>query len=161
MASKARKERRRLEREQREREQLTALLHELEGDESEQAGKEAYSGGTLVETVSYETPVLVERARKEAEQYGQTYEEANWAKLSPMFRERHNRLRQLRHLPPIPPPKIDLYRPPAIRRADPKELEALDREAATAKAQFLHGKGGTVAVPGREGFSINGELEKF
>jgi hypothetical protein len=42
---------------------------------------------------------------------GKTYEEANWDRLSPTFREKHNRLREARGLPPIPPPEIDLHVP--------------------------------------------------
>lgn len=40
---------------------------------------------------------------------GKTYEEANWARLSPTFRAAHNRLREERGLPPIPPPVVNLY----------------------------------------------------
>jgi len=38
-----------------------------------------------------------------------TYEEANWARLSPTFRAAHNRLREERGLPPIPAPVVDHY----------------------------------------------------
>jgi len=130
---------------------------------AEDDGKFAYSGG-LVEVVKRDQPRLTERQQQETEQYGQSYEEANWAKLSPMFRERHNRLRMLRGLSPIPPPKIDLYKPPAVRRADPKELEALDREAKAVGMQFMT-NGGKAPVrlmaPGREGFTIDGNDVEF
>src|SRR5437899_948789 len=38
-----------------------------------------------------DVPTIVARVRVETEQTGQTYEEANWPKLSPMFRAAHNR----------------------------------------------------------------------
>jgi hypothetical protein len=100
-------------------------------------------------------------ARHEAETVlqGQSYEEANWAKLSPTFRDTHNRLRQLRGMSPLPPPAVDLYRPPLVRRADPKELEALNSEQAAAKAQFLGAR--RMMAPGREGFTFNGEPDEF
>jgi hypothetical protein len=180
MASKARKERRRLERERlaaqnasyetssQSTDRTTASLQpgvqdglaatQTGGeDDGEQAGKEAYSG--LVEVVRRDRPPVVERMKVETERYGATYEEANWAKLSPTFRETHNRLRQLRGMAPIPPPVVDLYRPPLVKRADPKEIEALDREQLTAKSQFL-GQQRHMA-PGREGFTINGEPFKW
>ena len=59
---------------------------------------------------------------------GKTYEEATWAKLSPTFRAAHNRLRQLRGMPTIPPPEVDLYVPPAptaVRPFDPADPEAI------------------------------------
>jgi hypothetical protein len=146
MASKARKERRRLEREQR-----AALLTAI-ADEIEPVAREH---GLISEPD--DVPTLVEVVRAEPE--GPSYEEANWAKLSPTFRDAHNRLRITRGLSPIPQPAIDLYRPPPIRRADPKELEALDREAGAAKAQFL-GQQRHMA-PGREGFTVNGVEVKF
>src|SRR4029077_9154851 len=49
---------------------------------------------------------------------GRSYEEANWARLSPTFRTVHNRLRQLRGMPTIPPPEIDLYVPPERSRSE-------------------------------------------
>jgi hypothetical protein len=160
MASKARKERRRLERERLQREVEQWLVNKVEAAyEAEQAGKEACSGGTLVEVVRHDQPAYTERAKKEFEQHGASYEEANWAKLSPAFRLAHNRLRQQRGMPPIPPPAVDLYKPPLVKHVDPIELERLAREAQTAKAQFL-GQQRHMA-PGREGFSINGEDLKF
>jgi len=154
MASKRRKERRRLE-------QLKALL----GIAEEFAAQpQAVDEPTLIEAVSRETPAMVERAKAEAEQHGATYEEANWAKLSPAFRAAHNRLRRLRGMAAIPAPAIDLYRPPVIRRADPKELEALDQEAKAVGAQFMT-NGGKVPTrlmaPEHEGFSINDTPEKY
>src|SRR5271170_968654 len=43
-----------------------------------------------------DVPVLVERHDRERERDGRTYEEANWDKLSPKFRDAHNRLLQAR-----------------------------------------------------------------
>src|SRR5260370_1341522 len=40
-----------------------------------------------------------------------SYEEANWAHLSPAFRAAHNRLRRMRGQSPIPQPAVDLYVP--------------------------------------------------
>ena len=99
---------------------------------------------------AHEIPVLIERVQIQEQQNGKTYEEANWAKLSPNFRAAHNRLRQARGLPPIPPPKIDLYvaRSPLIKPIDftDKELVAAARE----------GMGPTLmgGRPGDEGFTI-------
>jgi hypothetical protein len=81
----------------------------------------------------------------------QSYEEANWAKLSPNFRNAHNRLRQMRGLPTIPPPKIDLYvapRAPVLQPFDPKNPDFI-----AATRQFL---GPSLPAPGNEGFTING-----
>lgn len=102
-------------------------------------------------------PVLVERLQQteqganDATQSGDnrlSYEEANWAKLSPVFRETHNRLRQTRGLSPIPPPKIDLYvapKAPLIKPFDPN-----DKEFVAATREFF---GGTLMGGGAEGFS--------
>ncbi|SRR5216683_3500970 len=81
-----------------------------------------------------------------------TYEEAHWQYLSPAAREAHNRTRQMKGYPPIPPPALDLYvpKPPQIRPIDIRDSEAL-----AAMRQFL----GTpvMGMPrGAEGFSING-----
>jgi hypothetical protein len=87
---------------------------------------------------------------------GKSYEEANWARLSPAFRNAHNRLRQLRGLPTIPPPKIDLYvapHAPLLKPFDPTnpEFVAIARE-------FV---GSTLMGPkGSEGFTINGEAAR-
>src|SRR5258708_12326563 len=40
-----------------------------------------------------------------------SYEEANWAHLSPAFRPAHNRLRRMPGQSPIPQPAVDLYGP--------------------------------------------------
>ena len=50
-----------------------------------------------------------------------------WAKLSPLFRAAHNRLRQARGLPSIPPPKVDCYKQPrgSVRPVDPDDPEAI------------------------------------
>lgn len=84
---------------------------------------------------------------------GKSYEEANWAKLSPAFRRAHNRLRQARGLPAIPDPKIDLYVAP--RGPETKPFDPTDREFVAASREFL---GAPIMGPrGAEGFSINGK----
>lgn len=84
---------------------------------------------------------------------GKSYEETNWAKLSPAFRNAHNRLRQQRGQPTIPPPKIDLYvapRAPALKPFDPT-----DKDFLAAAREFT----GPIFGPrGEEGFSINGKV---
>lgn len=78
-----------------------------------------------------------------------SYEEANWAKLSPNFRNAHNRLRQLKGLSPIPEPKIDLYVPNRGPAAKPFDFS--DKEFVAAGKQFL---GVTIMGGGGEGFEI-------
>jgi hypothetical protein len=105
-----------------------------------------------------EVPMLVERIQKTEQQdqdngSRKTYEEANWAKLSPVFRATHNRLRQARGLPTIPPPAIDLYMPPKqpiLRPFDPSDKEV---QVAIANAKFFDG-GGAIMGGGHEGFTI-------
>jgi hypothetical protein len=73
-----------------------------------------------------------------------TYEEANWARLSPTFRAAHNRLRQLRSMPTIPPPEVDLYvspAPTALRPFDPADPEAV------AAAHEFNGPADIVVTP--------------
>jgi hypothetical protein len=86
---------------------------------------------------------------------GKTYEEANWAKLSPAFRNAHNRLRQTRGLSPIPPPKIDLYVAP--RGPEVKPFDPSNPDFVAATRQFL---GSTLPAPGNEGFTINGRTAR-
>lgn len=111
----------------------------------------------------HEVPVLVERLQKTEQghhdqtQTGErlTYEEAKWPYLSPKFREAHNRLRQARGLPTLPPPAIDLYvapPKPLIRQFDPA-----DKEFVRATREFL---GPTLMGGGNEGFLINGKMVK-
>lgn len=107
-------------------------------------------------------PVLVERVQKVEQGFNDTtasganrltYEEANWPKLSPEFRLAHNKLRQARGLPTLPPPKIDMYvkpQAPAIKPFDPT-----DKEFVAATREFL---GATMMGGGNEGFTINGKL---
>lgn len=101
-----------------------------------------------------EVPVLVERVQRteQSDGAGKTYEEANWAKLSPVFRTAHNKLRQARGLPTLPPPAIDLYvkpQAPLIKPFDPA-----DPEFVKATREFL---GPTLMGGGREGFTVNGK----
>jgi hypothetical protein len=74
-----------------------------------------------------------------------TYEESNWAKLSPRFRDAHNRLRAARGQPPIPPPAVDLYVEPPKRTVVPvsvmPDAEALGMMRA-ASARFYVALGG-------------------
>jgi hypothetical protein len=86
---------------------------------------------------------------------GKTYEEANWARLSPAFRAAHNRLRQMRGLETLPPPKIDLYvapRAPVIKPFDPT-----DKDFIAASREFM---GPMFGPRGEEGFTINGRQIK-
>jgi hypothetical protein len=80
-----------------------------------------------------------------------TYEEANWARLSPTFRAAHNRLRQLRGMPTIPPPEVDLYVPPpptAVRPFDPADPEAIaaDNEFSPPAPRGVNGSGQSFRV---------------
>lgn len=86
---------------------------------------------------------------------GKSYEETNWARLSPAFRGAHNRLRQMRGQETLPPPKIDLYvapRAPVIKPFDPTNPEFL-----AAVREF---NGPMFGPRGEEGFSINGRQVK-
>jgi len=125
-----------------------ALLHELEKTEDVPR---------LVEVVSDRpgAEIAADRHARERAIHGKTYEEANWPKLSPMFRRAHNELRVRRGETPIPEPIIDLYVPPpqpARNRFDPS-----DREFLAAVRQFDT----TPRIPGDEGFTINGQVVKF
>ncbi len=106
-----------------------------------------------------EPPVLVERIQKAEQGYQNgsrlTYEEANWAKLSPKFRKAHNRLRQARGLSTIPPPKVDLYVAP--KKSMIKPFDPTDKEFVSSVREFM---GGTMMGGGLEGFTINGKLVK-
>ena len=112
----------------------------------------------LVKVVRRRRPRMVERHEAEVAMQGQTYEEAKWATLSPTFRDAHNRLRQQRGMPPIPPPRIDLYKPPLQRQVDPKDVAVANGEAIGAARQFL---GGGLMAPGEEGFTIDGKKVRF
>ncbi|MBV9984520.1 hypothetical protein [Bradyrhizobium sp.] len=86
---------------------------------------------------------------------GKTYEEANWAKLSPLRRDAYNRLRQARGLPTLPPPKIDLYVAP--RAPAPTPFDPTNKEFVAAGREFL----GPIFGPrGDEAFTINGKVVK-
>lgn len=104
-----------------------------------------------------EIPMLIERLQKTEQSYEGSprlsYEEANWAKLSPNFRMHHNRLRQARGLPTLPPPKIDQYvapQQPLIKPFDPT-----DKEFIRATREFL---GPTLMGVGEEGFTVDGKV---
>lgn len=98
-------------------------------------------------------PKHVERVEAEEAINGKSYEEKNWARLSPEFRAAHNRLRQLRGMSPIPDPKVDLYVRPRGPVAKPIDLNAPEiKAAARAFMQPIS------AMPrSEEGFTINGE----
>jgi hypothetical protein len=90
-----------------------------------------------------------------------SYEELNWAKLSPTFRRAHNRLRIQRGLSPIPEPKVDLYVPPPptppapesrVRQSNPR-----DGEFMASAREFL---GPRFMLPGASGFTLNGKPTK-
>src|SRR5260370_42371228 len=85
-----------------------------------------------------------------------TYEEINWPKLSPAFREAHNRLRGMKGLPPIPPPKIDLYKAPA----EPK-IRPIDMKDPEVVGAIREGLGPVMMGGGLEGFSINGQAARY
>jgi hypothetical protein len=82
-----------------------------------------------------------------------SYETENWARLSPAFRDAHNRLRVARGEQPIPPPAVDLYKPPPARKIvsiDPTDPELLtEYRAATARFD-------AALRNGDEQFKING-----
>lgn len=63
------------------------------------------------------------------------YVKANWAKLSPKFRDAHNRLRQMKGMETIPPPKIDRYVPKRGPVAKPYDFS--DKEFQAAARQFM------------------------
>lgn len=95
---------------------------------------------------------LVKRVQVERELRGKTYEEANWAKLSPSFRKAHNRLRKAKGLETIPPPKVDLYVPPKLRKLAATEMNTPENKQAIR--EFL---GTSMGPRGAEGFTIGGE----
>lgn len=107
-----------------------------------------------------DVPLLVERVQQvDSATDGRSYEEANWARLSPAFRAAHNRLRQAKGLPTIPPPRIDLYVAPQRPRID--RFDPTNREFVASAREFL----GTPLMgprrPDDEGFWINGERVRF
>jgi hypothetical protein len=71
-----------------------------------------------------------------------SYEEANWAKLSPVFRRTHNRLRQLRGLAPIPEPKVDLWVPPVLRKVEKIDESRQDHEMSRVRPSSARQTGG-------------------
>jgi len=98
-----------------------------------------------------DVPTMVARVEVEQAMTGQSYEEANWPKLSPTFRRVHNKLRVARGMSPIPEPKVDLYVPPALREAN--KIDERSPEAVAAMKQFL---GGAMRIPGGQGFEDRG-----
>ena len=76
----------------------------------------------------------------------------NWAKLSPKFREAHNRLLCARGMVPIPEPKVSLWQP--IRGPAVKPFDFSNKEFVGVAREFMG-----PMLPGHEGFSINGMSE--
>jgi hypothetical protein len=126
--------------------------------------------GALVEAVplklrkpSDNSPLLARRDQEVA-LHGKSFEEANWAKLSPTFRETHNRLRQVHGLEPIPPPVIDLYVPPKARKIE--KFDPNDREFLSTAREFLRMDVKLPTIRHKngewdEGFTVNGQQVKF
>ena len=102
-----------------------------------------------------EPPMLVERLQRHDQGHEDfprlSYEEAKWPYLSPRRREAHNRLRQARGLPTIPPPAVDMYVPPKAPLIKP--FDPTDREFVQSARDYL---GSTLMGGGKEGFTING-----
>lgn len=80
------------------------------------------------------------------------YVKENWAKLSPAFRNAHNRLRQRLGMETLPPPKIDLYVPPRGPAAKPFDPSSPD--FVQVAREFV---GPMFGPRGSEGFTINGK----
>jgi hypothetical protein len=83
------------------------------------------------------------------------YIAANWPKLSPKFREAHNRLRRMKGMSSIPEPRIDLYVPPRGPSAKPFDFNS--PEFLGAAREFM---GPRMMGGGPEGFTINGNPVK-
>jgi hypothetical protein len=105
--------------------------------------------------VTYDVPLLVERVQQVNSSGGLTYEEANWARLSPTFRAAHNRLRQARGQATIPPPKVDLWVPPKAPLIKP--FDANDPEFIKATREFVGAPMMMGGGRGEEGFTVNGQ----
>jgi hypothetical protein len=82
-----------------------------------------------------------------------SYETANWSKLSPRFREAHNKLRAARHEAPIPPPIKDEYVAPP-----PRPIVSVDTPDAEFIAEYRAATARFDAAlrNGTEGFQIKG-----
>lgn len=82
-----------------------------------------------------------------------SYETENWPRLSPKFREAHNRKRAAFGQPPIPPPVVDLYVTPPPRpivSVDVPDMELMgEYRAATARFDAM-------LREGAEGFMVKG-----
>jgi hypothetical protein len=99
-----------------------------------------------------DVPTMVHRVEVQTAETGQSYEEANWAKLSPVFRKVHNQLRIRRGMSPIPDPRVDLYVPPKLRKID--KIDEQSPEAVAAMREYLRPP--TMRVPGGQGFRDKG-----
>src|SRR5260221_2893360 len=102
------------------------------------------------------TPTLIRVVRRHnpSNETGKSYEEANWAHLSPAFRAAHNRLRRMRGQSPIPQPAVDLYvpRPAVIRQFDANDPEVRAAARAFVGPTLMGGRGG-------EGVTINWQAD--
>jgi hypothetical protein len=112
----------------------------------------------MVKLVTDDAALLGERVRVEEAQEGKSYEEANWAKLSPTFRRAHNRLRQQRGLSPIPDPEIDLWVPSAACKVD--KVDPVNRGAVAGNDDAAaHTVAVTLAAAGIDARKVLDQLE--
>lgn len=90
-----------------------------------------------------------------------SYENENWAKLSPRFRDAHNKLRVARGEQPIPDPKVDLYVAPpprtivSVDATDPELMREFRAATSRFDAALRHGAEGFAIKGGRvEGLEV-------
>jgi hypothetical protein len=109
-------------------------------DKLEQAGlrREGYHPEEK-EVARYAWMLLCGRFLEQKFQQSRTsakYIVANWAKLSPRYREKYNRLRQARKQAPLPEPTIDEYAPP-VPIPKPRFSRRRHRDVAALLYRFL------------------------
>jgi hypothetical protein len=151
----------------RSKAKLAKLLTELENDPAMRAVNATMQLVAEVKAPAaeprklhlYDEPPMIARRDKEVATRGKSYEEENWAKLSPKFREAHNKLRHVHGLPPIPPPKIDLYVPPKARKL--RSFDPTDKEFVAVAREFMQPVANLPKRKDDEGFTINGMPVKF
>lgn len=90
-----------------------------------------------------------------------SYETENWHKLSPAFREAHNRLLTAKGLSPIPPPIKDEYVAPpprtivSVDATDPELMREYRAATSRFDAALRHGAEGFQVKGGRvEGLEV-------
>jgi hypothetical protein len=134
-------------------EELVAMAELIRGKETmsreNSERRERERSAPRVETTTPDYPVFLD---------GRSYEEANWARLSPLRRDAHNRLRETKGLLPLPPPALDLYEAPKATARVPSAEDA--REAQAAARSFLRSDG-VPPLRGGEGFTVNGIPTKW